>query len=355
MMTRWRLSAFVRGPLFQEIETSSDVGGLPSNLGRAFPALFCPHQFSIGGSELVVSPFVDQLVATIARPGMPLMIVTEFDLQEAESPLDGLSQIEPDLEELLDRLSFAWTYPVAAIHAEIIDVTAPLMLGDERRLFVLAGYATPKFRAHIYSLELNVSANSSVMERADEPTKAALRWYAVALRGQPDAQRFMALWIALEILVKAANAAVHRPYRAPCGHNIEACPICSAPTSRSVGGAQMKGFLEEELGLDRSVAKRLWSTRQMMHGANKLTPDHLGRLPEDVATLWPVVQLVLARRLGLESDRLQAPVAAIGSTAVIGRRTIHDGDINPFAPTFDPPTGPLMRVEMPTLMVGSPG
>lgn len=345
-MKRWRLSVFVRTPLFQEVEEASAVGGLPKFLGRAFPAIFQPHRMKLSEGEFVVSPFVESIWDVAARPGMPMVIMTEVELPVGKEPLDVLTQIEPSLEEVLDRLSFAWMYPVTAFQAEIAEVTPPLAAGQTRDVILLPGYSTPKFRMHVYDLRPEIAAVDSVDAELTEPTKAALRWYGVASAPQPDVQRFMALWIAFEILVKATEDAVKRPYKAPCGHEIGTCPVCATATTRAVGGEQMIAFLVNKVGIDEGAAKALWRTRQMMHGANRLTPKHLAQLPQDISVLWPAVRRTIASAVGMNVGTQAAAAMMFGFTWIMGTRELGERDLEPLKPTFEPPTNPLFRVEM---------
>jgi hypothetical protein len=74
-----------------------------------------------------------------------------------------------------------------------------------------------------------------------------------ALIAQFEADHFILLWIAAEILAADSDLKVSEPYRAPvCGHVISHCPQCDA---KPVQGASIKRFFTEGFGVDENIAK----------------------------------------------------------------------------------------------------
>ncbi len=105
------------------------------------------------------------------------------------------------------------------------------------------------------------------LDPTDQKANRALDWYLKALTAAFEADHFIFLWIATEILAGDSDLKVSEPYRGPeCGHVISHCPHCNAATTKPVQGASMRRFLTEGFGVDEDIASRLWTARQMLHG-----------------------------------------------------------------------------------------
>ena len=73
----------------------------------------------------------------------------------------------------------------------------------------------------------------------------------------------------------------------------------------------MRGFLHEVLGVPDDVARGLWSFRQVVHGANALTPASTADMSALIMALQSAISLGVGRRLGHGDDDLPR-VAATG-------------------------------------------
>jgi hypothetical protein len=89
------------------------------------------------------------------------------------------------------------------------------------------------------------------LDPSDRRANRALDWYLKALTAGFEADHFIFLWIATEILAADSNLKVSEPYRGPeCRHVIANCPECDAPTTKPIWGASVKRFLTEGSGVD---------------------------------------------------------------------------------------------------------
>ena len=61
-------------------------------------------------------------------------------------------------------------------------------------------------------------------------------WYLKAIATYYAVDRFIALWIALEILCTVDDVSVRQPVRLNCQHTLDQCPQCGKPTLRAVKG-----------------------------------------------------------------------------------------------------------------------
>lgn len=297
-MATVRLKVSLRSPMAVEVEPSSQ-GGLPS-FGEAYPVFDEPFDVEAGdGFHFVISPFVDDSAWKLAYPGAPIVAWADFETDALELE-KSIPRLEVAVEEVLDQLSFRWRYPVEAYACEIVDITPPVNLGDKRVIYIGAQFSTPKQRASAMQIPDPVfSGTAEKYSAVAEPVRAAMRWFGIGLKLQPDAQRFVAFWIALELIVNHQTKAIRLPYKAPCGYEIRNCPECQKPTLRRVGGEQMRKFLVEQGGLSEEIARSLWSSRQIVHGANRLTPDHVKDLPTNLGFLWQVAERAIGAEMGL--------------------------------------------------------
>jgi hypothetical protein len=149
-----------------------------------------------------------------------------------------------------------------------------------------------------------------------------------------EADHFIFLWIASEILAADSDLKVSEPYRGPaCGHVIAECPECRAPTTKPVQGQSMKRWLTEGFGVDEDLAQRIWKTRQMLHGAFAFESTVMDELPELAQCLRAVVVTEVKRRLRVPED--EPPYAAPTGLSISpymgvgGRSRVSERDLNP--------------------------
>lgn len=132
---------------------------------------------------------------------------------------------------------------------------------------------------------------------------AALRWFNKALGTEFLHDKFMFMWIALEILCDLSDMSVEAPYLAKCGHIIATCPDCGKSTSKEVCGPTIQKFLVENFGVDPDAAKKLWAMRQMMHGAVRFDSTKLAKLPQLVEELRAAVVIGIKNAAGVPKDQ----------------------------------------------------
>jgi hypothetical protein len=258
---------------------------------------------------------------------------------QAPSAENALESVEASLELLLDDMSFQLQSAVRVHMLEVIDVTPPLEVGQERDMTLYPfplGWTYPKFQESVFpqdSVVPLIPSLRSVDGLQDRKTRAALRWYVKALAAPWDVDRFALLWIALEILCSARASSVEKPYVARCGHEIGSCPRCGKSTSRGVQGPTLISFLEE-LGVQTTTASELWRTRQMFHGNNDLTKESIAVLPSLLLTLKSAVARGLKVAAGLSP--LTLPHVASTSLGVSktfalgGTRKLEPSDLSAF-------------------------
>ena len=172
------------------------------------------------------------------------------------------------------------------------------------------------------------------LDPTDQKANRALDWYLKALTAAFEADHFIFLWIATEILAGDSDLKVSEPYRGPeCGHVISHCPHCNAATTKPVQGASMRRFLTEGFGVDADMASRLWTARQMLHGRHDFDSKVMSELPELSQRLRAVVVAAFKPRLGIPDG--EPPFAAPTGTSILpiagleGARAVNQSDLTP--------------------------
>jgi hypothetical protein len=337
-----RVFARLRGPLFAVVENLQDYqsGSMP-DLGEYHGPIDQTVLVPVSdGKSVFVAPIHDD---ERARPGSPLMVW--FDV-EADKPATGLPpEAEIYLDELSDQLGFFWNYPVTIYDLSLVDVTLPAGVGDVRNTMIIAGYNLPKHRRSNFKLQDQHIGEPNFFEM-HEPVRAALRWHSAASINQPDAQRFVALWIALEILARHKVAVTSAPYVAPCGHTIATCPECERSTEKSVEGKRMKSFLIDHLGATKADADMLWDVRQLVHGRHRFRPKDIEKMPRATGLLWTIVRRALGTELGLTYEGDPVAPLAFSWMAMSGTCVLSDGDLNPGTWTQPARAKPSIRIEL---------
>lgn len=220
-----------------------------------------------------------------------------------DTPELALEKLEPLLESLLDGLSFQLQTAIRAFQLEALDVTPPVAVGMTRRFLLYPypnGYPSAKFLQSVPLGNILTQLKpdlSACFQATSTKARAALRWYVKGLASPYEADKFIFFWIALEILFSRSKFSIEEPYRARCGHVITACPTCGKTTSIIVYGRSIKAFLTERLAVEKNDADGLWKLRQMLHGANDLTPQAISELPRMVLVLRQAVVAALKNAL----------------------------------------------------------
>jgi hypothetical protein len=223
------------------------------------------------------------------------------------------------------------------VQLELLEVTPPISVGDERKMLLFpfpSGYPTPKFSMSVALGDIQVAMvptlNDTVLS-LPRSVRSALRWYVKSLDVPYDADKFMLLWIALEILCVETGIAVHKPYKAPCGHDIERCPICDRQTETRVNGPTIQEYLTVHLGVASGTARELWQMRQMFHGRLDLSRSAMEELPRLLMELRGSVVIALKPHLRLgpaEPPMVLTGVPSVSqSFALGGTRKIVEADL----------------------------
>ena len=253
----------------------------------------------------------------------------------AETDQAALAAAAPAIELVLDYLSFQLQVQVEPRATDVLDVEPPVVVGEERGLLMLAeGYKPWKRRLsfdHGSAHTLIVPTMLSEFVELGDRVQRALDWYLLSLRAQSDAERFMLSWIAFEVLDDLLPGAVEAPLTARCGHEIPECPVCSVPTAKPVAGLSRKARLGQ-LGVADDDAKRIWRTRQMMHGSESFGPERMGDLPRLAQIVRSAVVALLRVALGMPDDVppfVRYGVVATSGMMLGGRRALEDDDLPP--------------------------
>lgn len=329
------------------IEGPDEPGGLPKQFGNRRPIFDSVLSINVSDNLHVNvspnAPLNDWKLTVNAAPAR-----CEMYYEGPNSSEEIMRGAEIYIEEAIDQLSFIWDYPVRAYRASLLDLSQPVKAGDIREFYEYISYSTPKSRQSNFHMKDPIRFDK-IPDFASLPDKirAALRWYAMGAAKNSDVERFIALWIALELLITESTEAVRLPYRADCGHDIPNCPVCSRPTLRSVAGARIQEFLTSVGGLTPEVARALWRTRQIVHGNNRLRAEDVQEIPQRLGELWGVLRTTLGRRLGARVTVAQQNPFATEAMIIQGTREVHDTDIDISLRTYPPLTLPLQRVEMP--------
>lgn len=352
----WQINVFVRTPMaLQIVKEPIEPNGLPQEFGERRPIF--DDVFSIKTSDSVIvaiSPFVHESEWSLTINAAPARCVLNFN--GPGDPFEILKIAEPYFEEAIDQLSFIWDFPVTAYRSSILDLSDPVSIDHERRFLDCAGYATPKsIHSNFHSEERVTWGEQIWLDEVPDKIRAALRWYAMGSERHSDIQRYMAYWIALELVVQSETEAILQPYKADCGHEIPNCPICNRPTHRSVGGARMRQFLSNDGGTDDATASALWKLRQAVHGANRLRAEDVAHLPRRLGQLKQVLRRTLGKKLG--GSVVDGPYPEPLATAYMsvgGLKKIAPSDLDISIRTYPKSDLRLQRVELPPVVPSPP-
>jgi hypothetical protein len=218
----------------------------------------------------------------------------------------ALQRVEACLDTVLDFLSFGLYAPVRVGQVETLDITPPVSVGDERMGCIWGSAPSGTATRGVDMGSINGTPFATLPRNIpifDSRTAAALRWFNKALGTDFLHDKFMFMWIALEILCDLSDVSVEAPYTAKCGHVIAECPHCGKSTSREVRGQTIQKFLMEKFAVDRAITKKLWEMRQMMHGAIRFDSVKLAALPQLVEELRAAVVVGIKSAAGIPKDQ----------------------------------------------------
>jgi hypothetical protein len=284
--------------------------------------------------------------STGAREGMPALplgwerVVLVADISSTGDKTEVLKSVVSLFETILDPLAFELGATVHLGQCEMLDITKPAVLDDDRELMIFASIPYGR-NARSVDMECIRGAVAATLPDAvpdyDARASAALRWFNKSLATDLLHDQFIFLWIALEILCDLSPISVQAPYQARCGHLIAQCPECGTTTSREVRGQTIMRFLTSEFAVDEATVRQLWGMRQMMHGAINFESSKLESLPLLVQPLRAAVAAGIKRILGRNPD--DAPLVAPAGLSVHpafgveGTRKLTADDLRPLTLT----------------------
>lgn len=291
----------------------------------------------------------DIAVAIQERAGAGPPFTSVADLQTAQvdlvadvpadaEPHSAIERFTPIFETLIDLMAFEMAAVPAVGQVDMIDITPPVAVGDQRTDLALTAPPYDRYMRSVELLTIQGRLIGELPESVDIPdskTAAVLRWFVKALGTNLHHDQFIFLWIALEILCDASDVRVEEPYVGPCQHQIPECPDCGRATTRMVRGATIKKFLQS-YGVTAEQAKQLWQMRQLMHGAIPFDSKKVESLGGLVQPLRAVVAASLKSKLGKTPTDL--PIVAVGGYSIHpamgfgGSRQITEDDIRPLIP-----------------------
>ena len=260
------------------------------------------------------------------------------DVPAGAEPHSAIELFTPVFESLIDLIAFEMAAVPAIGQVDIIDITRPVAVGDQRTEVTFSGPPYDRYMRSVELLTIQGRLIGELPESLDIPdSKAAavLRWFVKALGTNLHHDQFIFLWIALEILCDASDVRVEEPYVGPCQHQIPECPDCGRATTKMVRGATIKKFLQS-YGVTAHQAKQLWQMRQLMHGAIPFDSKKLENLGELLQPLRAVVAAGLKSKLG--KTPTDPPIVAVGGYSIHpamglgGSRQITEDDIRPLIP-----------------------
>jgi len=249
--------------------------------------------------------------------------------------ISAVEKLGPMLETLIDLMSFEMGASLSLGHMDVLDITSPVSIGDERTLCI---FSSSPLDRHVRSIEMQAIQGALLgrlpesVDIPDSDTAAVLRWFVKALGTDLLHDQFIFLWIALEILCDASDIIVTAAYTCPRGHEIGTCPECDTSTTKMVRGLTIRAFLAS-FGVGEDQAKALWAMRQMMHGAVPFDSEKLAGLGTLVQALRAVVATGFKNTVG--KTPTDAPIVSVAGLSIHpaigleGTRVITDRHLRP--------------------------
>jgi hypothetical protein len=331
-VTTWRLRTTLIVPT---LVLAPPEGGLPKTL--QFQSRVLDQVREYGAYRVKLRNADDSPEAALYSQNPQIALVDLLTDVEAEND-DARSATRAfgsTLEAIVDLMTFEMGSPVGIGTTDLIDVTPPVSVGQERAVNI---FASGPFDINARQVEMQAIQGLAfgrlpdISAVQDSRIAAALRWFTKSLSTVLLHDQFLFLWIALEILSDDSDVKVEAPYRANCGHEIPSCPTCNSSTAKPVFGPSRKAFLES-FSVSPEDSRALWSMRQMMHGAISFDSKKLDKLPSLLQVLRAVVAEGVKDYLGIkpEAPPLISPdgMAIHPSLSLGGTRVITEKDIEP--------------------------
>lgn len=252
-----------------------------------------------------------------------------------DDPLKFLEQKGEKIEVLLDNLAFQLQAPIPTRYVEVIDITDPVEIGEERE--IIAGNNYPRIQKDTeldFPEMWRTSINMRILrEEQDDDVIAALRWFSKGISTKIVVDRFTSFWIALEILIAPSKPRKKIFFHCfTCEHEIENCPECNETTEHFPNiKERIENYIVHELGFDRDIFLRLWEVRRIFHGRYALQSEDIPPITNATIELKKILVITLKMNLGLSKQ--DAPILIwetskpIGGMTIRGTRKILDVDI----------------------------
>ena len=256
--------------------------------------------------DIVIAVRTHQHPGTDSAQVDPRLALMELvaDVVAGEDPMSAIETLEIPLVSMIDLVSFQMGAAIGVDQVNVLDITSPVAVGDERTFHFFGGSPFGRFQRGIDMEAVRgqlLGRFPTTLDVDDTHDRAALRWFVKSLATEVLHDEFIFLWIALEILCDASGFKEERIYTGPCGHAIPECPECHRPTTQMVRGATLRKFIEG-FGIGDKESGKLWKYRQMMHGAVQFDPGTGTELASLVQLLRAVVAASLKGQLGLATD-----------------------------------------------------
>jgi hypothetical protein len=291
----WRVSADLYAPM------ASSVASAGAGEPLRFISRFVPRTVVYAQMTVALRPSIGPPEGMPPTPPGWERVVLVADIACAGEVSKALKPVVSLFETILDPLGFELGAAVHLGQCEVIDITAPAAIDEDRELAI---FAFIPFGRNVRSVDMECIRGAvtttlpEVVPDYDAKTSAAIRWFNKSLATDLLHDQFIFLWIALEILCDLSSISVRAPYHARCGHLIAECPECGATTAREVRGQTIIRFLTTECGVNEETARSLWGMRQMMHGAINFDSSKLENLPRLVQPLRAAAAAGIKKLLG---------------------------------------------------------
>jgi hypothetical protein len=328
----WRITAMTVFP--NDFPVPAD-GTLPERLE---PVSRVPEGHGVIGERAIRIRQVEPRVPTGTPPDIRFASAeVVFNVEAADTSL-ALEAATALLERLFESLSFQLQAALNIVSLDILDITPPVDVGDERELLTYpAGSGYPLLRFRPSSTQMQGVLTATVpdptldLSSLDDRSRAALDWYLKSLAAPYAVDQFIFSWIAAEILWSGSGVTVEGPYVAACGHTVAECPECGRETSRQIRGQSIRRYLVDRFGQPEDTARRLWKARQILHGAERFDSELMGMLDELIQALRVGVVAELKRVIGI--DPHTPPIVGTGFSvaphvALGGTRRVAEDDLS---------------------------
>lgn len=313
----WLVRAIMYLPMreFSVLKEPLPGSPFPQQLGPPLKVLDSTIRFVVNNCKYILQPYSSNDLPN--EPSFQIVeLLTEVVSGKAAEVADTLTD---DLDWITNQLSLQLQYGIYISQLEILDVTKPINNGDDRELLLYPmpkGFPTIKYnQTHSLNIAPSSKVNINCNDNCSKKVKAALRWYVKSLSTTFDIDKFIFLWISLEVLCSVFGEKIYSGYKASCGHKITKCPECGKDSiNKPLQGDTIKNYLIK-LGCSESDARIMWKIRQMVHGDTSVDNTMAENLTRKIILLHTYVLNAIKDALGLPNN---SPPFITGSQVGIG-------------------------------------